>query len=263
MRFQVGFFVLLLNSCGMATGEPPQYLRRQQELQHSSYGVQAKGSLVGIEPMDNTTTRIIGGSPAKHPYPFFGLWTVGCGASLISDDMMLTAAHCVDGWDPIAGRRVYLGSLKLKQGIVRNVVDMIPHPSYVNAEYNYDFMLIKLNASALVEEQYDETTKQWTSTPTNLSVVTLNRDNSNPHPNDELLVMGFGLTDVDDNGMQNELHEVSLLADSLSCRNAYPGMYMFETMLCAGHPEGGKDSCSGKYQSQQPTLGTTLGKWWI
>jgi len=30
--------------------------------------------------------RIIGGNVVKTPYPFFGLWIVGCGASLIHDD---------------------------------------------------------------------------------------------------------------------------------------------------------------------------------
>ena len=37
--------------------------------------------------------RIIGGSKVKNPVPYFGLWEVGCGATLIHDDLALTAAH--------------------------------------------------------------------------------------------------------------------------------------------------------------------------
>lgn len=29
--------------------------------------------------------RIVGGSLSKQPYPFFGFWEIGCGASLIHD----------------------------------------------------------------------------------------------------------------------------------------------------------------------------------
>jgi hypothetical protein len=31
---------------------------------------------------------------AKEPYPYYALWEVGCGASLVHDDILLTAAHC-------------------------------------------------------------------------------------------------------------------------------------------------------------------------
>lgn len=37
--------------------------------------------------------RIINGEPASKIYPFYGFFEIGCGASLVAPDMMLTAAQ--------------------------------------------------------------------------------------------------------------------------------------------------------------------------
>ena len=40
-------------------------------------------------------TRIIGGTVAKKVYPYYGLWEVGCGVSIIHDDLLLTGMFVV------------------------------------------------------------------------------------------------------------------------------------------------------------------------
>jgi secreted trypsin-like serine protease len=49
------------------------------------------------DDIDFPTTRIVGGTNAKPgEYPFFVQW-MGCGASLIWEDIVLTAAHVSKG----------------------------------------------------------------------------------------------------------------------------------------------------------------------
>ena len=95
-------------------------------------------------------SRIIGGTVAKTAYPFFALWEVGCGASIIHDDILLTAAHC--DLQDIFARRVSLGGLSPDQGVAsRDVTRAIVHPMYSEFTQAHDFCLLKLNASALVD----------------------------------------------------------------------------------------------------------------
>ena len=181
--------------------------------------------------------NIVGGSNAEEPYPYYGLWDVGCGASLIAPDIMLTAAHCSAGYDPIAGRRVYLGSTQLRQGLERRVLQVIPHPKYSTVAAQYDFMLLKLNASAVTQSALD----RW-----NIATIPLNRNNANPQKDNVLQLMGFGTIYEGGSELAEILQEVQVKAYDADCKNSYGSQYDSSLMLCAGFPEGGVDSCQGK-----------------
>jgi trypsin len=232
-------------SASDADREPSTYVRRR-ELQSTTEQQQEPDR---IEP---SNFSIVGGDISLEPFPYFAELGSGFGAaSLIHDDMLLTAAHLSAGRDLIINNQVYLGSLEsMKANVVRTATDVFIHPLYgAESEYyeNYDYMLIKLDSSALVDGlQADIQTQIETPLPTNLAKIALNRNGSNPATGDPLLVMGFGVTEEDGSRSQF-MREVTVLAKDRSCGDAYSDLdeYNQEVMLCAGYEGGGKDACQG------------------
>lgn len=188
--------------------------------------------------------RIIGGSKAdRDEYPYFGHWQLqACGVTLVHDDFLLTAGHCAGAYlmDRDGADRVYLGSNRVGKGVARDVVEKFPHPMYFSDFQDYDFMLLKLNSSALYEDVDDNTTF------TNLTIAPLNRNASYPQDGEPTFVMGFGVTQVDTEDLPDHLYDVRVLANDTKChQGAYGDKYNDFSMMCAGHPNGGKDACQG------------------
>lgn len=253
--------------------------------------------------------KIVGGTRAQAE-PYFGILNlIGCGASLIHDDIMLSAAHCRPYRIDRFKASVYIGGAGLKTGLPRYAVDMIKHPSYSDYPVTtYDFMIIKLNASALQDpnwkfgdedgnggddddiwgdwgvddapteedpgnDEFDGDDDIWwnDTTPekpvavsaaearqgglvpagisTGLQTISINRDASTPKNRDPLSVMGFGGTSSWSSGLTDHIYtaEVFFLDDD-RCEAAYADTreYDPDSMMCAGHPNGGIDTCSGK-----------------
>jgi hypothetical protein len=134
-----------------------------------------------------------------------------CGASLIHEDIMLSAAHCNNAFN--AGVRfetlqVGKGGFVVSVDADRNVV----HPSYNAATYAYDYRIFRL---------VDPVT---TVTP-----VVMNGDTSIPVPDlDIVTAVGFGLERINGfTGSQyytaKHLHEVDLpVRASTACSAAFP-----------------------------------------
>ena len=176
--------------------------------------------------------RIIGGNDAPSGrYPFFVQWH-GCGASLIHEDIILTAAHCA----PIELNDVVVGShLRYHDDDIlpagahqRMVVNRRLHPDYNETSLENDFMVMKLDS------------------PVPINPVQLNQDASIPAAGETLTVMGFGLEDESGFEGSDTLMEVNVSAFSFEqCAIKYSGEVTEENMLCAGTAEGGHDSCQG------------------
>ena len=187
-------------------------------------------------------TRIVGGDFAPSgKYPWFVASTGNyfCGASLISEDVLLTAAHCAAAFTK--GTGVYVGANFRDSsygGAEYFTLDEVyPHPEYNENNLENDFMLLKLSGSS-------------TKTP-----VELNTNPTFPEPGNVLTTMGFGRTS-EDGSVSYSLKEVDIESiDNQVCVAQYEGVtgvdgttpLEFDTdiMMCAGVPEGGKSACNG------------------
>lgn len=163
-----------------------------------------------------------------------------CGGSIISEQYVLSAAHCSTTSESTA-RWVRLGELDLNtkkdNADTRDysISEIITHPEYKSPHMNHDIALFKLNTSVKFNSyirpiclnmrqdlQFDKVTATgWGST-------------------------GYGekespkLQTVDFNVQQNQKCE-----EVYKNNNRLKNGFNATTMICAGYPAGGKDTCQG------------------
>ncbi|KAL6422446.1 hypothetical protein ACFW04_010628 [Cataglyphis niger] len=186
----------------------------------------------------NQENRIVGGRPTlPYRYPWIARLVYDgrfhCGASLLNNDYVITAAHCV--------RRLKRSKIRVILGdydqyvntdgvpIMRAVSVVIRHKNFDMNSYNHDVALLKLRKSVKFSKK--------------VRPICLPQPGYDP-AGKEGTVVGWGRTS--EGGMlPGKVQEVQVPIYSLTqCRKMkYRANRITENMICAGR--GNQDSCQG------------------
>lgn len=196
---------------------------------------------------------IVGGHEARpHSWP----WAVAlyrirqkrkffqCGASIISQDYVLTAAHCVyrDGEKVLpTDYLLQIGAHNLaKSGEFVEIKEIIVHENYSPQYHNDDIALLRLK----VPLDFNKNKK--------IAPVCLPEKGSKlgRQPGTLATMIGWGVRDPLDFTPSNTLYQVQVPTVKLDhCTKVYDDMlssnyyFNWQNVICASNREGGRDTC--------------------
>jgi len=182
--------------------------------------------------------KIVGGeesTPGSWPYTV-SIQRDGqfiCGGTIIDHEWVITAGHCVYGYDENGGYFYHIrAGMARRQSQApweqhRHIAEVYIHPNYDNVYLRHDVALIKLNEPLSIN--------------VHVQVACLPYDSDMfPDPGSTCIAAGWG--DLSENGPSSEMlrHvEVPILG---KCGKMYNNMVY---QICGGYAEGGKDACQG------------------
>ncbi len=187
--------------------------------------------------------KIVGGGDttiAQYPWQISMQTNTGfpfCGGSIVAENWILTAQHCVAGKTPSA-IKVVAGFTKQSnsaQGQLRNVVEILVHPDYVTASKGKDVALLRLESPLDLS----------TAAARPIGIVT-QADIALTAPDVVAVVTGWG-TLSSGGSTPDILQAVSVpLVSNVDAQAAYTSETITDDQMAAGVMGiGGKDACQG------------------
>lgn len=194
---------------------------------------------------DVEDARIVGGDDAdivNFPWQISMQSNTGshfCGGSVLNQDWILSAAHCVDGTSPTS-IRIAAGFTKQNEsnnGQVRQVAEIISYPGYVSPEFGKDVALLRLSSPLDLSDANVAAIEIVTPADEAAGLVNANVLST---------VTGWG-TLSPGGSLPNTLQKVDVpLVTNADANAAYPNTDITDDQLAAGIIGiGGVDACQG------------------
>jgi len=193
-------------------------------------------------PLSRGGGRIVGGTDAYYgefPHQITLLrggpdGSLMCGGSLVSNKFVVTAAHCCDG-QSASRLGVAVGSHNLYSDDADQeniqVSRVIMHEDYDDWDITNDICLLELETPATFGSH--------------VAAISLPSANEEYDEGTMCTVTGWGTTS-EGGSLARVLQKVSVpVVSDDHCRDAYGASSIFDSMICAGLDQGGKDSCQG------------------
>ncbi len=187
------------------------------------------------EAGDDSAAAIVAGHAAGDASGVARLYLDGrpfCDGSIIAEDWLLTAAHCVDTVGSATDLTIRTGSTDLAKGTERGVAETIVHEGWRHGYLVNDIALVRLVATA-------------TATAVRTVKLAVCADAAKIVPSAAVTVVGWGATDASDEATQSTILEEAS-AGVLDC-DPFDGYQNLDqkSVVCVGEPDGSRHSCKG------------------
>jgi secreted trypsin-like serine protease len=173
------------------------------------------------------STDVVGGTrAAQGEFPFMVRLSMGCGGALYTQQIVLTAAHCVDFTGPTKSIKVTLGAVDLKGDTAVKVKSTYTYQAPGYPDNHADWALIKLAQP--------------------VALPTLSIADTPEYNNGVFTILGWGAK-TEGGGDSRYLRDAHVpYVDDPTCAAAYPNDFDAPKMICAGDTvNGGVDTCQG------------------